>query len=162
VNPGLIIILLLVCMISFSQTGVGVGLYPTGTEVGIGFRSAKNSRACLDARISKAFFAPKAGSSSFLSELNVIFRAVLLEKVRFHIGIGGRAEWNIDRPNKYGAVIPIGVEGFPFSFQNAGIFFEVAPYFAHDMIKDYNAGLRTVAGFVFYFPTKSASETKAQ
>lgn len=145
-----------------SQTGVGIGFYPTGTEAGIGFRSGKNSLACLDARISKAIFTPKAGSSSFISELNVIFRTVLLEKIRFHIGIGGRGEWNIDRPNKYGAVIPIGVEGFPFAFQNAGIFFEVAPYYASDWIKDFNAGLRTVAGFVFYFPTKTKNvpETK--
>lgn len=147
---------------AYPQTGVGVGFYSTGTEAGFGFRSGKNSLACLDARISKAVFTAKAGTSSFLSELNVIFRAVLLEKVRFHIGIGGRGEWNIDRPNKYGAVIPIGVEGFPFAFQNAGVFFEVAPYYASDWIKDYNAGLRTVAGFVFYFPTKHkvAPETK--
>lgn len=145
---------------SKSQTGVGIGLYPTGTETGIGFRSAKNTIACIDARVSKALFTPKAGTSSFISELSVVFRAVLLEKVRFHIGIGGRAEWNIDRPNKYGGVIPVGVEGFPFAFQNAGIFFEAAPYFAHDGIKDYNAGLRTVAGFVFYFPTKTKETVK--
>jgi hypothetical protein len=158
VKPTLIILLVLVCVASFSQTGAGIGLYPTGTEVGIGFRSGKNSKACLDARISKAFFTPKAGTSSFLSELNAIFRVVLLEKVRFHIGIGARAEWNIDKPNKYGGVIPIGVEAFPFPFQNAGIFFEVAPYFTHDLVKDYNAGMRTVAGFVFYFPTKEKTE----
>ncbi|HWY11757.1 MAG TPA: hypothetical protein VN026_10555 [Bacteroidia bacterium] len=153
--------LLMVCALntnSFSQTGVGIGFYPTGTEAGIGFRSGKNSLACLDARVSKAVFTPKAGTSSFITELNVLFRAVLLEKVRFHIGIGGRGEWNIDRPNKYGAVIPIGVEGFPFSFQNAGIFFEVAPYYTSDWVKDYNAGLRTVAGFVFYFPTKPKTQ----
>jgi hypothetical protein len=143
-----------------SQTGVGIGLYPTGTDVGIGFRSGKNSVACLDARISKAVFTQKAGTSSFVSELNVVFRTVLLEKVKFHIGIGGRGDWNMDnaKANKYGAVIPIGVEAFPFSFQNAGIFFEVAPYYTSDWIKDYNAGLRTVAGFVFYFPTKPKKE----
>ncbi len=139
---------------AFSQTGAGIGFYSTGTEAGVGFRSGKNSLACLDARISKAVFTAKAGASSFLSELNVVFRTVLLEKVRFHIGIGARGEWNIDRPDKYGAVIPIGVEGFPFAFQNAGVFFEVAPYYASDWVNDFNAGLRTVAGFVFYFPTK--------
>lgn len=145
-----------------SQTGVGIGFYPTGTEAGIGFRSGKNSVACLDTRVGKALFTPKAGTSGFISELNVIFRTVLLEKIRFHIGIGGRGEFNIDRPNKYGPVIPIGIEGFPFAFQNAGVFFEVAPYYASDWVKDYNAGLRTVAGFVFYFPTKSkvAPDTK--
>jgi hypothetical protein len=162
-------ILLFLMAISFgknanSQTGVGIGFYPTGTEAGIGFRSGKNSVACLDARVSKAVFSQKAGTSSFISELNVIFRTVLLEKVRFHIGIGGRGEWSIDseKANKSGVVIPIGVEGFPFAFQNAGIFFEVAPYYDSDWIKDYNAGLRTVAGFVFYFPTKPkvAPDTK--
>ena len=147
-----------------SQTGVGIGLYPTGTDIGIGFRSNKNSVACLDARIGKAIFTQKSGTSTFVSELNVIFRTVLLEKVRFHIGIGGRGEWSMDneKANKYGAVIPVGVEAFPFSFQNAGIFFEVAPYYTSNWITDYNAGLRTVAGFVFYFPTKSkvTPETK--
>ena len=147
---------------SHSQTGAGIGFYSTGTEAGVGFRSGKNSFACLDARVSKAVFSAKAGTSSFLSELNVVFRTVLLEKVRFHIGIGGRGEWNIDRPNKYGAVIPIGVEGFPFAFQNAGVFFEVAPYYTSDWVKDYNAGLRTVAGFVFYFPIKPKAAPAAK
>lgn len=147
-------------LFSRSQTGVGIGLYPTGTEAGIGFRSSRNSIACLDARVGKAVFSPKAGASAFITELGVVFRAVLLEKVRFHVGINSRGEFNVDRPNKYGAVIPIGVEGFPFSFQNAGIFFEVAPYYAADWVKDYSAGLRTVAGFVFYFPTKTKEQPK--
>lgn len=155
----LVFVMVLSAISSFSQTGAGIGFYPTGSEAGIGFRSGKNSTTCLDARISKVLFTPRAGTSSLVSELNAIFRVVKLEKVRFHIGVGARSEWNIDRPNKYGAVIPLGVEGFPFPFQNAGVFFEVAPYFSHDLVKDYNAGLRTVAGFVFYFLTKQKTET---
>jgi hypothetical protein len=54
-----------------------------------------------------------------------------------------------------GGVMPIGVEAFPFHFQNAGLIFEVAPFYVTDQDSKYNAGLRTVAGFVFYFPKKS-------
>jgi hypothetical protein len=138
-----------------SQTSIGIGLYPTGSEAGIGLRSSKNALACLDARVSKVSFLSKSNSSSMLSELSVVFRIVKLEKVRFHLGLGARAEFNFDRRNRYGAVIPIGVEAFPFPFQNAGLIFEVAPFYTVDDRNDYVAGLRTVAGFVFYFQKKT-------
>jgi hypothetical protein len=152
----LFIILLLMLGINFfySQTSVGIGIYPTDTETGLGFRSGKNSTVCLDARIAKANFFSKANSSSYLSELSVVFRVVKLEKVRFHIGIGARMEGNVDRPNRYGGLIPIGVEAFPFPFQNAGLFFEAAPFYTVDNRNDFYAGLRTAAGFVFYFTKK--------
>ncbi|MGZ3883083.1 MAG: hypothetical protein ACXVP0_01970 [Bacteroidia bacterium] len=141
-----------------SQTSVGIGIYPTGTETGIGFRSSRNSLVCLDARVTKANFFSKANMSSFLSELSVVFRVVKLEKVRFHIGIGARMEGNVDRLNRYGGVMPIGVEAFPFPFQNAGLFFEVAPFYTVDNRNDFYGGLRTVAGFVFYFPKKTREQ----
>jgi hypothetical protein len=137
-----------------AQTSVGIGLYPTGTETGVGFRSGKNSFACLDARVTKVNLFSKAGTSSFITELSSVFRLIRLEKIRFHLGIGARTEWNIDRNNKYGGQILAGVEAFPFPFQNAGLFFEAAPFFMHDLRNDYASGLRTVAGFVFYFPKK--------
>lgn len=143
----------------YSQTSVGIGLYPTGTEAGIGFRSGKNTLLFADARLTKATIFSKPASSSFISEVSAVFRLIREEKIRFHLGIGWRGEWNLERTHKQGAVIPVGVEAFPFPFQNAGLFFEVAPFFVHDMIKDYNAGLRTVAGFIFYFKSKKTNET---
>ena len=138
-----------------SQTTVGIGLYPTGSEAGLGFRLNKDKRASLDARLAKAnIYSSSATPSAFGTELNFIYRAVLLEKVRFHTGIGFRSSWNLTQKHKHGAIIPIGVEAFPFSFQNAGIFFEVAPFFETDDKSNWQGGLRTVAGFVFYFPKK--------
>jgi hypothetical protein len=138
-----------------SQTTIGIGLYPTGSETGVGFRLNKDKRVSLDARLAKAnIYSSSATPSTFVTELNVIYRVVLLEKVRFHTGIGLRSNWNLTQTHKHGAIIPIGVEGFPFSFQNAGIFFEVAPFFETDNRSNWQGGLRTVAGFVFYFPKK--------
>lgn len=138
-----------------AQTSVGIALIPTGTDVGVGFRSSKTTKWALDARVAKANFYNNPTLSSFTTEASGICRVVSLEKVKFHVGIGVRNEWNIaGKRNKVGGVVPIGVEGFPFPFQNAGVFFEIAPYFVHDLDMAYNAGLRSSAGFVFYFPTK--------
>ncbi|MCD6017097.1 MAG: hypothetical protein K0S53_218 [Bacteroidetes bacterium] len=138
-----------------SQTTVGIGIYTTGTETGLGFRLNKEKRLSLDARITKAnFYSNAASSSSFLSEVSGIYRLIRLEKIRFHIGIGFRSNWNLMTTHKHGAVIPIGVEAFPFPFQNAGLFFEAAPYFESDDKSNWQGGLRTVAGFAFYFQKK--------
>lgn len=151
-------IFILICFYSFfltvkSQTTVGIGLYPTGSEAGLGFRLNRDKRVSLDARVAKAnIYSSSVMPSVFVTELNLIYRVVLLEKVRFHTGIGLRSDWNLTQTNKHGCIIPIGVEGFPFSFQNAGIFFEVAPFFETDDKSNWQGGLRTVAGFVFYFP----------
>lgn len=139
-----------------SQTTVGIGIYPTGTETGLGFRLNKEKRLSLDTRITKAnLYSNKSGTSSFLSEASVIYRLVRLEKVRFHMGLGFRSNWNFTTTHKHGAIIPIGVEAFPFPFQNAGLFFEAAPYFETDDRSNWQGGIRTVAGFVFYFPKKN-------
>ena len=149
----LISIFYITAFLAKGQTSVGIGLYPTGSEAGLGFRLNKDKRLSLDARVAKAnIYSSSASASVFVTELNFIYRAVLLEKVRFHTGIGFRSDWNLTQTHKHGAIIPIGVEGFPFSFQNAGIFFEVAPFFETDDRSNWQAGLRTVAGFVFYFP----------
>lgn len=138
-----------------SQTTVGIGLYPTGSEAGLGFRLNRDKRVSLDARLAKTnIYSSSTIPSVFVTEINLIYRAVLLEKVRFHTGIGFRSDWNLTQTHKHGAIVPIGVEGFPFSFQNAGVFFEVAPFFETDDKSNWQGGLRTVAGFVFYFPKK--------
>lgn len=140
-----------------SQTGIGVGLYPTGTETGFGIRTSKETRFAGDARITRAnVFSDKTKVSSFVTELSLICRVVKLERVRFHVGLGYKADWNLVENSKHGLIVPVGVEAFPFPFQNAGLFFEAAPFYVIDPAtqKD-NAGIRTAAGFVFYFPTKA-------
>ncbi len=141
------------------QTTAGIGIYPTGTETGLGFRLNKDKHLSLDARITKAnLYSDTKSPSSFLSEVSGIYRLVLLEKVRFHMGIGFRANWNLTTNHKFGAVIPIGVEAFPFPFQNAGLFFEASPFFETDNHCNWQGGIRTVAGFVFYFLKKTTNE----
>ena len=154
------VILFLFCLVANSQTGVGIGIYPTGTETGLGIRLNKEKRLNAEARVTRANFYSdsKIGQSSFLTELSVLYRVVLLEKVRFHVGVGARADWNFTTSYKYGGVIPIGVEAFPFPFQNAGLFFEAAPFFVSDMDSKWTGGIRTVAGFVFYFPTHNTNK----
>ncbi len=138
-----------------AQTSVGIALYPTGTEAGLGFRLNKDKRFLVDARITKAsLFSNKSNPSMFLSEVSGVYRLVFLEKVRFHMGLGFRSNWNFTSGHKHGAVLPIGVEAFPFPFQNAGLIFEVAPFFETDDKSNWQGGMRTIAGFVFYFPTK--------
>lgn len=146
---------LLFCKCLTCQTSVGLGLYPTGTEAGLGFRLNKDKRLSCDARIAKANFYSKPNVSSCITELSAIWRVILLEKVRLHLGLGFRTEWNPDSRHKVGGVIPVGVEAFPFSFQNAGLIFEVAPFYAGDDHSNWSAGIRTVAGFVFYFPKQN-------
>ncbi len=139
----------------FSQTGPGIGLYATGTETGLGFRSGKETRWVLDARIAKAnIYSEKNKASSFTTELSAVCRIVKLEKVRFHLGLGYKAEWNLNAQSRNGAVFPVGVEAFPFPFQNAGLFFEAAPFIMTDPNQNYYSGIRTTAGFIFYFPCK--------
>ncbi len=110
----------------------------------------------MDIRIAKAslFNSPKTGS--LVNEASVLYRVAYYEKVRFHLGLGARADWNFDTKQKhrFGAVLPVGVEAYPFPFQNAGLFFEVAPFFTTAGGRNHNAGFRTVAGFAFYFLKK--------
>ena len=155
-------VLVLLCMHATAQTGVGIGLYPTGTETGLGIRTSKEKRLLVDARITRAnVFSDKSKVSSFVTELSFVYRLVKLEKVRFHVGLGYKADWNLNESHKHGVVVPIGVEAFPFPFQNAGLFFEAAPFYVQDFYSSKNnAGIRTTAGFVFYFPVKVKTEVK--
>lgn len=142
------------------RTGIGVALYPTGTEAGIGIRTSKENRLIIDARIAKAsFFTDKTKNSSFGSEFSFVYRVVKYEKVRFHLGVGYKAEWNFPNDHKHGVVVPIGVEAFPFPFQNAGLFFESAPYALIDKAGNAISGIRTAAGFIFYFVRKQKETT---
>ncbi|PBQ33459.1 hypothetical protein CNR22_17305 [Sphingobacteriaceae bacterium] len=146
---------LLLAGVMSAQTGAGVGLYATGSETGIGFRSGKETRWVIDARIAKAnIYSEKNKASSFSTELSGVCRIVKLEKVRFHLGLGYKAEWNIHAENRHGLVVPVGVEAFPFPFQNAGLFFEAAAFCMSDPQQNYYSGIRTSAGFVFYFIRK--------
>ena len=137
------------------NTGIGIALYPTGTEAGIGIRSSKDNRLIIDARITKAsFYSDRTKNYSFGSEFSFVYRMIKYEKLRFHIGAGYKAEWNFPNDHRHGLVVPIGVEAFPFPFQNAGLFFESAAYALIDKNRNAISGIRTAAGFVFYFLRK--------
>lgn len=151
---------ILITGLYYAQTGRGIGLYATGTETGIGFRSGKETRWVIDVRLAKAnIYSERSKASSVTSELSAVCRLVKLEKVRFHLGLGYKAEWNIHAEHRHGAVIPVGVEAFPFPFQNAGLFFEAAPFMMSDPNQNYYSGIRTSAGFVFYFLRKPKKDT---
>jgi hypothetical protein len=136
----------------FSQTGIGVGLYPTGTESGIGIRTSKEKRWIIDARLAKAnIYSERSKTSTCITELAIVYRIVKLERVMFHIGIGHKGDWNFSDANRHGITVPIGVEAFPFPFQNAGLFFETAFFAVMDPHQNYYSGLRTAGGIVFYF-----------
>jgi hypothetical protein len=145
------------------QTGPGIGVYPTGTEIGLGFRSSKDTRFAFDVRVARALFnSEKNKTSSFVSEVSVICRVVKLEKVRFNLGIGYRTDWNFVDRHRHGIALPVGVEAYPFPFQNAGLFFEVAPYFVSDLRTSNNIwGFRAASGFMFYFPAKTKKSLKS-
>ena len=138
-------------------TGPGIGIYPTGTETGFGYRSSKNTRWAVDVRVTRANLFTNPENGSLVNEASLIYRVVYLEKVRFHLGLGGRADWNLEKSqsHRFGFVTPIGVEAYPFPFQNAGLFFEAAPFCTWMTDGNNNIGVRTVAGFVFYFIRKS-------
>lgn len=143
----------------YAQTGLGIAFYTTGTDVGFGIRTSKNTKWILDARVSKTNFYANRSASGMTNELSAVCRVVKLEKIFFHVGAGLRSEWRFEQKNKFGVVVPCGVEAFPFPFQNAGLFFEAAPFFTHNFADDYYGGIRTVAGFVFYFPVKEKQVT---
>lgn len=146
-----------------AQTGPGIGVFPTGTEIGLGFRSSQDTRWAFDARVARALFnSEKNKTSSFVSEVSVICRVVKLEKVRFNLGLGYRTDWNFVDRHKHGISLPVGVEAFPFPFRNAGLFFEVAAYFVSDLRSGNNiAGLRAASGFLFYFPVKQKKSSQS-
>lgn len=140
------------------DTGPGIGFYPTGTEPGFGFRSSKNTRWAADIRVARLNLFTQPQSGGFVNEASLLYRAVLDERVRMHVGLGARADWSIAKgtDQRYGFVVPLGVEAFPFPFQYAGLIFEVGPYCTFGG-QNANIGIRTVAGFVFYFKSKPRS-----
>lgn len=140
---------------------IGIGIYPTGTETGLGIRTYKNHKLSFEARITKANFYTAPKPSTFITEASVLYRVVYYEKVRMHTGIGFRTDWNNINGNELGLVCPIGIEAFPFSFQNAGLFFEAAPFATTADGDDWHGGIRTVAGFVFYLmPRKGKNKAR--
>jgi hypothetical protein len=50
---GVIAVLFFCGVLSYAQTGPGIGIYPTGTETGLGFRLNKDKKVALDARIAR-------------------------------------------------------------------------------------------------------------
>ena len=155
----LILILLLTAHFSFAQ--VGIGVYPTGTAAGIGIKYSLTGKVCGELRFTNFTFVAESLNSTATSELMLHYRIQFLEKVRFHIGIGARMEWNSKLKEKYGASIPIGVEGFPFAaIPNLALFFETAPYFTSDFDKANLGGLRTTSGVCYYFTKKNKTEIK--
>lgn len=133
--------------------GVGIGFYPTGVEAGLGLRTSKNNLFFADIRVTKANLYTNPSLGLIVNEASAVFRIVQYDKVRLHLGIGARTEWNFtpNQQSRYGFITPLGVEAFPFPFQNAGLFFETGFYTTFSADKTVNLGLRSVAGFVFYF-----------
>lgn len=162
-NIVLLLVILCPACSSFAQspkTGIGLGIYPTGTETGFGFRSSRDNRWVVDIRATRANVFTKPNSGSFVNEASLLYRVAYYEKIRFHLGVGGRADWNFaeGQSHRYGFVTPLGVEAFPFPFQHAGLFFEAAPFCTWASSGTTNMGIRTVAGFVFYFLKKDKAE----
>jgi hypothetical protein len=139
---------------AIAQTGAGICINPTGSDAGLGFKSSKKTRLFVEASVGKANLYSKPATSSFVSELTLNYRIVKLEKVFFHMGLGIRNEWNFGKNHKVGVAMPVGVEAFPFPFQNAGVIFSIAPFYTSDLEGDIYAGMRSTGGFVFYFPKK--------
>ena len=99
-------LLLIVFLYAFAQgfsqdlkTGAGIGIYPTGTETGLGYRSSRTNRWVIDVRITKAnaFTEPRGGT--LINEASWIYRIAYHERVRFHAGVGARADWNSIKHN---------------------------------------------------------------
>ncbi|MES2587611.1 MAG: hypothetical protein V4622_01445 [Bacteroidota bacterium] len=145
---------------SQEKLGFGIGILPTGSETGINFRSSKQDKLVFDLRISKANVFFHTNSGSFINEVSLSYRVAYQEKLRFNLGLGTRAEWNLDvkQTQRYGMILPIGIEAFPFPFQNGGLFFEVAPYFTNDKNNLQNLGIRTTSGFIYYITKKPKNE----
>ncbi len=152
----------LACWQAVGQTGGGIGIYPAGTEAGLGYRSAKDTRWAADVRMARTNVFINPNDGSWVNEASALLRVLRLEKVRLHVGLGARADWSNanGRSHRFGAVVPIGVEAFPFPFQNAGLFFEAAGFVTTDPSWDIHVGIRTVSGFVFYIPKKSRNENQ--
>ncbi|MBX2979582.1 MAG: hypothetical protein KF905_09830 [Flavobacteriales bacterium] len=155
---GLFLLLLANSGSADAQSGMGIGLYPTGTETGFGLRTGKDSRWAGDLRVTRFGMqgTAEARTGSCVNEASILYRPLHLERIRLHTGLGFRVDWQFGtgQEHRYGAVMPIGVEAFPFPIHLAGLFFEAAPYCTIDRSGVPSYGVRTVAGFVCYIPTR--------
>ena len=135
------------------KLGPGVGLYASGTETGMGLHLIKDSRWSMEARFARTNIFVQSETGSWVTEASLLYRVAYHEKVRCHIGIGPKADFQVSESlsDRYGLSFPIGVEAFPFPFQNAGLFFEAAPFYLTAGGDEINYGIRTSSGFVFYF-----------
>lgn len=52
----------------------GVGIYGSGTETGLGFRSGKDTRFAADIRVAKANIFTEPNSGSLINEVSCIYR----------------------------------------------------------------------------------------
>lgn len=135
------------------KLGPGVGMYASGSETGMGFHLIKDSRWSMEARFARTNIFVQSQTGSWVTEAALLYRVAYHDKVRCHIGVGPKADFQIAESltDRFGLSFPIGVEAFPFPFQNAGLFFEAAPFYVTAGGNDINYGIRTSSGFVFYF-----------
>lgn len=139
--------------------GPGVGIYASGTETGLGFHLMKDSRWSMEARFARTNVLVATSAGSWVTEASLLYRVAYYEKVRLHVGLGPKADFQVSETlnDRYGLSMPVGVEAFPFPFQNAGLFFEAAPFYLSGGGNDINYGIRTSSGFVFYFVQRDKS-----
>jgi hypothetical protein len=135
---------------------VGVGLYPSGTEPGISFKTSKVKPVYADIRFTDFFFSD-SDHFKFKSEVLVKRRFTYFERINFVVGVGPRMEYYSNDNLFYGVVAPLAVEAFPFPFPNAGLFFEVGPYYTTDFSGQFHGGFRTASGINFYFVNRKIS-----
>ncbi|MFN6944476.1 MAG: hypothetical protein ACK4ND_05980 [Cytophagaceae bacterium] len=152
-----IILHTLLSILSFSSySQVGLGVYPSGSEAGLSFKTSKLNSFFADIRMSDFNFSQNIEELSFKNEVFAKYRLTYFERINFIIGLGPRMEFYGQRRPFWGIAAPIAVEAFPFPFPNAALFFEVAPFYASDLHGQYHGGFRTASGINFYFvPRKS-------
>ncbi len=137
---------------------VGMAILPVGSEFAIGGKVNFDKHNTLELRLARPSYTvnPVGNTSySFNSELFYLRRIVAKPKVKFNVGLGARVEYaNIltKETIRYGAVLPVSVEAFPFAvIPNGALFFEVAPIFLTAKDKSQSLFFRSASGFCIYF-----------
>ncbi|WMJ73194.1 hypothetical protein RCC89_08465 [Cytophagaceae bacterium ABcell3] len=138
----------------FTFAQVGIGVYPSGSEPGLSFKTSQRTKFFADIRLQDLQYTNFADQQHIKTELLAKRRFNWFDRINFVIGIGPRAEFYGHQDNFFGVVAPIAVEGFPFPFPNAGLFFEVAPYYSSDFNGNFHSGFRTVSGINFFFVSR--------
>ncbi len=137
---------------------LGIAVLPVGSEFAVGTKYNITNRSTVELRLTKPNYTlnptGKTGYS-FVTELIYVHRVVAKPKVKFNVGLGARADYalNSNVENfRYGAVVPISVEAFPFAaIPNGALFFEVAPIFTLNADKSQLGLFRSASGFCIYF-----------